>query len=391
MGQRIAINGMENARRVFRAVEQAEKQDPALQEEFRRDELSYRPIHVKLIDDIAGTEDPDVPTKGRAHVLIGREEDDSLGDQDSGDGILVFNRSTTSFTAGQRLTAEEYEHEEQWTLSAPGGAGGSTTRLAILLDDLPEAFKHRDATGDVDASSNDLTMTARSISIEYVNCPIYIDGAGTGGAVHQTIITNVVGDDITLLDAAITTVTDATVHVVSTGRSGYIEFNDLRQMVPVTDDNGQTSAVSIINHFQHLGLSLDTLIYHTKLSSGDTWTAADCRPGEYAMVPITNLTISDITVTRPDDWLTGEVITFEITVTNFLDSFVTDLEVELPLTGLALTLGRSLSLVYQAEYELLLADETAEEVELDIEVGATKDASSVTSNVVTLIIEKPAT
>ena len=92
-------------------------------------EMPRRRAQITLDEDLAGTEDYDAPTSGRATIKTGLSGLDSLGS--IAETIIVWNRFPTEYTAGDFAHAVEVIEDNRWYMVGGGSGGGKIIEFTI--------------------------------------------------------------------------------------------------------------------------------------------------------------------------------------------------------------------------------------------------------------------
>lgn len=121
-------------------------------------EAVLRRVQCVLVGDLDGTDDYNVPVKGRAKIKVGLDGSDATGD---GEEFEVWNRFSTSYADGQFAHAVEVDDDDKWYLESGGGAAPvlSWGIVEKQCNDLCKTYIVRRVTRTLKKACDDATGT----------------------------------------------------------------------------------------------------------------------------------------------------------------------------------------------------------------------------------------
>lgn len=132
-----------------------------------------------------------------------------------------------------------------------------TRHTVVLIEDLnPDPGIYE--TGTVTASSSSVT-TSDDLSA-YDGYVVVIEGAGADGADLVTVISSSTTSTITIATAASTSVTDARLAILSTADAFIVYRDTIGRWQRVSDGASGYAKLTILNNFQQITLTANTII-----------------------------------------------------------------------------------------------------------------------------------
>ena len=121
----------ESLARIGRVVREFETNSGIGPPEQRRSRARQRIVEGKLLENLKGTDDPDVPTTARFQIMATKQNSDGWVEDDSPSIVPLLNRTHASWVENDVLSAVEL-YPNKWFVATP-----DTGRLqGILSEDL---------------------------------------------------------------------------------------------------------------------------------------------------------------------------------------------------------------------------------------------------------------
>lgn len=126
------LNSTKRIGRVVREVETNQQLPPTTN---RRSRFNGPMVEGIMLENLDGTDDPNVPTKARMQIKTGLQANDEWKDDPQPSILTIWNRTTTSVSIDQVVFAKEV-YPDRWHLIVGGGSGVVTSiRFEIVSSD----------------------------------------------------------------------------------------------------------------------------------------------------------------------------------------------------------------------------------------------------------------